>query len=74
MRALPPAFVSLAITLAAGLACTSTGQVLGPGGSVVLRTSDARLASGWNHSCVVSGGVLACWGDDGDGRDRKSVV
>ncbi|MES1205695.1 MAG: hypothetical protein ABUS79_07125 [Pseudomonadota bacterium] len=51
--------------------CTRTGQVLrglDGGTPVVLQVTDVRLAAGSEHACAVTGGVLRCWGADGDGR------
>lgn len=62
----------LAATLLASLfgivGCTSSGEVLRPGASVILRTSDVRLSSGFEHSCAVTRGALTCWGNDADAR------
>lgn len=59
---------TLITTALALLGCTSSGEVLRGGSSVILRTSDVRLSSGFEHSCVVSRGALSCWGSDADGR------
>lgn len=61
------AFASLSMLSGAG-ACTRAGDVLGPGGAVVLHASAVRVATGDAHVCAVAGGVLTCWGDDADGQ------
>jgi alpha-tubulin suppressor-like RCC1 family protein len=54
--------------LAAVSGCTRSGEVLRPGGPVVLRLTDVRLSTGQTHACAVAAGAMTCWGDDGDGR------
>jgi alpha-tubulin suppressor-like RCC1 family protein len=56
------------IIASAAVACTSTGDVLGPGGPVVLHDTEVRLATAFTHTCSVTGGVLWCWGDNSDGQ------
>jgi alpha-tubulin suppressor-like RCC1 family protein len=62
------AILTSLIAVPLAVACTRGGDVLGPGGPVVLHTSDVRLATGGTHACEVAGGVLSCWGSDGDGQ------
>ena len=61
----PLAVMSLLVATAA---CTRAGDVLGPGGAVVLHASTVRLATGGAHACAVAGGALACWGNAADGQ------
>jgi alpha-tubulin suppressor-like RCC1 family protein len=62
-----PAFATVLLLLSAA-ACTRGGEVLGPGGAVVLHASTVRLATGGDHACAVAGGVLSCWGSDTEGQ------
>jgi len=62
-----PRFAAVLLIVGAA-ACTRAGDVLGPGGAVVLHASAVRLATGDVHACAVAGGALACWGNDVDGK------
>jgi alpha-tubulin suppressor-like RCC1 family protein len=59
---------AVALLLVGAAGCTRAGDVLGPGGTVVLHASAVRLAAGAAHVCAVAGGALVCWGGNGDGQ------
>jgi len=63
--------IALAFGVFALGACTRSGEVLRPSDGaapVVLQLTDVRLSAGFGHACVVTAGVLHCWGDDSDGQ------